>query len=231
MKCEAAFVAEVAEEMAAHRDRIPLPVDIMALLGLGPSTWWDDVVEKIQRGILYMIPTGWFDHLRATILSGLDRCVFRPGGVEVDRVTMAMAVALDRQVVEMGGGILSEFRSQGLSEFARAIERMLQTQGEVDLMRVAVGLERYRLRTGGYPVDLAGLLPRELETLPVDLVTGEALQYRVKTDGTPMIWAAGFNKVDDGGVPARRPEKLDWVWQYTGTPGQTESQWGRGIKP
>ena len=77
------------------------------------------------------------------------------------------------------------------------------------------------------PTSLDNLVPHELRVLPADLVTGEPLRYRIKTDGTPLVYGLGFNEVDDGGVPAHGSGFLAWVWQYTGTPGQTEKDWIR----
>ncbi|MDI9401527.1 MAG: hypothetical protein QM428_06250 [Verrucomicrobiota bacterium] len=86
----------------------------------------------------------------------------------------------------------------------------------VQAAEVACALERYRLENERYPASLEALAERlPVEELPCDWVS--ALPPRIKlTDTGYLLWAPGWDRVDDGGVraPASLPAaKGDWVWE------------------
>jgi hypothetical protein len=227
-RCEAAVLVQMYHDVANDREYADSGEPLGWLTGRWTPDWWDDLVDEVQGPLVYVMPRGWFDLWLADSLERFDRGLLRPNGVEADRLTLPMAAAMEREVRELEECYMGYFRASAFHDFRRFVERIIWVQGEIDLMRVAIALERHRLRTGGYPEVLDGLVPRELPELPIDPVTGEALRYRIKPDGTPLVYALGFNELDDGGVPARNPRSLDWVWQYTGTPGQTEDDWIHG---
>jgi len=94
------------------------------------------------------------------------------------------------------------------------------TQSEVDMAMVACALERYRLAQGQYPEQLNALVPRFVAVLPHDIINGQALKYRLTTNGRFILYSVGWNEKDDGGVVATNKEgrqdvlQGDWVWQY-----------------
>lgn len=119
-----------------------------------------------------------------------------------------------------------------------ASESFPLAQTAVDLATLACALERHRLADGEFPTTLDALVPRFVAKLPQDIITGEPLKYRRTDDGGFVLYAVGFNGVDDGGKPSVRltnwrgePEPRfdldgnDWVWFC---PGRA---WGRGIAP
>ena len=57
-----------------------------------------------------------------------------------------------------------------------------------------------RLKTGAYP--------DQIEEAP-------SIIYRLKDDGTPLVYVIGVDEIDNGGIPEEDSEKGDWVWQYT----------------
>ncbi|NOS72590.1 MAG: hypothetical protein HOP33_22050 [Verrucomicrobia bacterium] len=101
-------------------------------------------------------------------------------------------------------------------------------QTQVDLARVACGLERYHLAHGQYPEALDALAPQFITKLPHDVINGQPLKYRRADDGSFVLYSVGWNEKDDGGfVPLkkddttlnRREERKtvnltegDWVW-------------------
>lgn len=95
-------------------------------------------------------------------------------------------------------------------------------QSSVDMARVAIALERYRLAQGEYPDTLAALSPRYLNPVPHDVIGGQPLHYSVTGDGRFLLYSVGWNEKDDGGMIARyggentrqRLEQGDWVWCY-----------------
>lgn len=100
-----------------------------------------------------------------------------------------------------------------LSSLPGASRKFAWTQDQVRLTRVACALERYRLRDGDYPDDLAVLVPEFLPALPVDIVTLGPVHYRKDEKEGFLLWTPGWDEKDDGGKPAdRETNEGDWVW-------------------
>ena len=95
-----------------------------------------------------------------------------------------------------------------LPNFTRALQTVARNQTFVNLARIVCGLERYRRANGEYPVALEQLLPRHLDQLPLDLISGGKLKYRQSAEGRFTLYSIGWNEKDDGGDP----DKNDWVW-------------------
>ncbi len=94
-------------------------------------------------------------------------------------------------------------------------------QTQIDLARVACGLERYRLAHGQYPETLDVLLPQFITKFPHDVIKGQPLKYRHTDDGSFVLYSVGWNEKDDGGAvafaedgKAADPKNGDWVWRY-----------------
>ncbi|MCC6822552.1 MAG: hypothetical protein IT579_17620, partial [Verrucomicrobia subdivision 3 bacterium] len=103
-------------------------------------------------------------------------------------------------------------------------------QTQVDLARVACGLERYRLAHNQYPETLDALAPQFITKLPHDVINGQPLKYRRTDDGSFVLYSIGWNEKDDGGFgPLNKDSKTvyrrdegksvnltegDWVWRY-----------------
>jgi len=67
----------------------------------------------------------------------------------------------------------------------------------------AVALKRYRLRHGKAASDLASLVPEFLPQVPIDLMDGQPLRYRLNADGSFLLYSIGEDGKDDGGDPVR----------------------------
>jgi hypothetical protein len=91
----------------------------------------------------------------------------------------------------------------------------------------ALGIQRYRLKTGRLPNQLSDLVPGYLAALPRDSMNGKVLVYRLRPAGDDfLLYSVGENGKDDGGDPARQPVKksyrqiwdgLDAVWPSAAT--------------
>ncbi len=109
-----------------------------------------------------------------------------------------------------------------LPALTRASLRFAFAQASVNMARIALALEHYRLAHGDYPAALAKLAPDDIQELPQDVIGGQPLKYRREADGLFTLYSVGWNKTDDGGVFAFRAEnsarpdleKGDWVWRY-----------------
>jgi len=100
------------------------------------------------------------------------------------------------------------------------VKKFAYAQASVDLARVAIALERYRLAHGEFPESLDVLAPQFIAKLPHDIINGQPLHYRRTSDGQFVLYSVGWNETDDGGVVGRikygAPDisEGDWVWRY-----------------
>jgi hypothetical protein len=97
-----------------------------------------------------------------------------------------------------------------------------RVQTGVDCARIAIALERYHHVHGEYPETLDAVAPLYPGKIPHDVVNGQPLHYRRTVDGNFLLYSVGWNRTDDGGVPAKdnpftsfvQPETGDWVWLF-----------------
>jgi hypothetical protein len=102
------------------------------------------------------------------------------------------------------------------------VVKFAYAQTSVDLARVAIALERYRLANGSFPESLDALAPQFLKNVPHDIIGGGPLHYRLNSDGQFVLYSVGWNETDDGGVvvfnngstPTVNRDEGDWVWRY-----------------
>jgi hypothetical protein len=107
-----------------------------------------------------------------------------------------------------------------LPDVSKSVQKFAIMQGQVDLIRTACALERYRLAHGEYPAALDALSPQFIESVPHDLINGQPLHYRRADDGKFVLYSVGWNESDDGGTNAFNKngrivwQEGDWVWKY-----------------
>jgi hypothetical protein len=111
--------------------------------------------------------------------------------------------------------LLTPAVSQSIEKFARA-------QTTVDLARVAIALERHRLKHGALPETLEAIDPalKPAGGVPHDVISGGPLRYARTADGRFHLYAVGWNGTDEGGsIVWKNAEKTqidftqgDWVW-------------------
>ena len=103
---------------------------------------------------------------------------------------------------------------------SKLAERFAGAQSSVDLARVAIALERYRLAHGEFPESLNALSPQFIAKIPHDIINGRPLHYRRTDDGQFVLYSVGWNETDDGGEVgliqsgAVDRDTGDWVWRY-----------------
>lgn len=103
---------------------------------------------------------------------------------------------------------------------ANFLKRTAECQAAVDLARVAIALERYRLAHGAYPESLDQLVPRFMDRVPHDIVNRRPLVYRRDPQRGFVLYSVGWNETDDGGqaglrsAGSREWERGDLVWTY-----------------
>jgi hypothetical protein len=115
-----------------------------------------------------------------------------------------------------------------LPALGNAAKKFANGQESVDLARVAIALERYRLAHGEFPESLATLTPQFIAKLPRDVINGQPLHYR-RDPPSPgsgaasrlfVLYSVGWNETDDGGEVGLNKSGAvdintgDWVWRY-----------------
>jgi len=203
-------------------------------LGSSSSSDWKESLKSVLRR---SIPNGLTINNSTWSLRNEENLLFYPSGKKCDAVTAKQAKQLYIQKTTLlnkanfyiieATETLSLNMEISLSWLARQIEKALRAQASIHNMRTAIALERYHLKHQNYPERLADLvpafLPRELE----DVITGKPLHYRIKSDGTPLIYSVGLNEKDDDGKPYRSPKLGDWAWMYSPPKGFTNQDYRR----
>lgn len=94
----------------------------------------------------------------------------------------------------------------GLGGASVSLERATQQR---DAALVVIALELFRRHRGGWPGSLDRLVPDLLPAIPPDRYDGKALKY-VLRDGRPILYSAGADGTDDGGVAPVYTSRADW---------------------
>ncbi|HEV3273082.1 MAG TPA: hypothetical protein VGZ93_12955 [Candidatus Methylacidiphilales bacterium] len=113
------------------------------------------------------------------------------------------------------------FADAAAGSIANAVSQFARIQVRIDEARIACALERYRLAHKAYPDTLDALVPACADELPHDIMNGQPYHYRLRPDGTFLLYSVGWNQTDDGGKVVfkyNNPSGLidytqgDWVW-------------------
>jgi hypothetical protein len=113
-----------------------------------------------------------------------------------------------------------------LPNVVKGSQIVVQGEAERQLTIAAISLRRYRLRHGSLPETLGALMPEFVTALPLDPMSGKPLSYRLRPDGTFVLYSVGEDGQDNGGDPASLTpgkfglwESRDAVWPVpTGEP-------------
>ncbi len=102
-----------------------------------------------------------------------------------------------------------------LPSYSKALQVFVYNQNLANEAQIACALEGYHLAHGEYPETLDALTPQFIETIPRDIIGGQALHYRRTDDGKFLLYSVGWNETDDGGLPGTLSDVKngDWVWK------------------
>jgi len=98
---------------------------------------------------------------------------------------------------------------------SKAGDRTARTQSMLRLAAVACALERYHLASGAFPDRLDQLVPKFIEHVPHDPMSGEAFRYERTDDGWFRLYSVGLDGQDNGGqmgADGRKDRDEDWPW-------------------
>lgn len=104
-----------------------------------------------------------------------------------------------------------------MPSISRAVELHCQSIGRERAMCAALACERYRLKHGDWPADLAALAPEFLDAVPVDPFDDQPIRYAQIPEGI-KVWTIGEDMTDNGGDVKRLERQsssnrpTDWGW-------------------
>jgi len=86
-----------------------------------------------------------------------------------------------------------------IPNFLRVFEMTARTETMRRLAITAIAIQRYRLRNGKPPENLAALLPEFLSEVPIDPMSGKPFCYHANAAGNFVLYSVGEDGKDDGG--------------------------------
>jgi hypothetical protein len=188
-----------------------------------------DVLNNFPAtAIFYLAPKGWFDQNKIALVQVRQK--WDAPVADDTQQTVSPKMVLAGEVAQ------SKTHPTPFNFFARLegfldnyAQKVARGQTAVNLARVAVALERFRLAQREFPDSLAALAPQFLEKIPHDVIGGQPLLYRRTDDGQFVLYSVGWNETDDGGVVGTKVvgvtdrksqtpiwdfKQGDWVWRY-----------------
>lgn len=168
-----------------------------------------------------MAPNGWFEQGKLRLNQFIIEHYVPVAMVDSQLVSVRendQALALET-TLSQHGNLIERILTPLLGN---SVKRFALGQTYVNLARVAIALERYRLTHGEYPESLDVLSQQFLSEIPHDIINGQPLKYRREADGQFILYSVGWNETDDGGVVVLNKsselgvnlDQGDWVWRY-----------------
>lgn len=191
----------------------------------------DGGVQIPVRVRRFSVPSAFIDQSKVVAASFLNDAI---RGVDplARRFDNRKPAEIEARIVELKGKFwlhpYSIMATLLLPAVGKTTERCAAMQATVDLARVAITLERHRLKHGSLPATLNALDAAVTPSggVPRDVVTGEPLRYKPGADASFQLYSAGWNGTDDGGTTARTDAKQtrvdftqgDLVWPMPASP-------------
>lgn len=120
-------------------------------------------------------------------------------GPLVDAELAAHYVELNKRTRNRLAAIRYWFSALAIPNVQRAAQSAAKAETLRRLTVAAIALQRYKLRHGDWPAELAALVPEFLSIVPLDVMSGKPLGYRRPADGSFMLYSVGEDGRDDGG--------------------------------
>jgi hypothetical protein len=176
----------------------------------------------LVRVVAWLIPSGWFYQNQLRCARPMVE-FYLPAADANQRIISPAATSRAEAMVAADMNSHSPFNYFErllLPALGKATRKFANGQCSVDLARVAIALERYRLVHGEFPDTLDALTPQFIAKLPHDVIGGQPLHYRCTPDGQFILYSIGWNETDDDGKVVLNEHGVvdigagDWVWRY-----------------
>ena len=100
-----------------------------------------------------------------------------------------------------------------IPSFTHAGEKAIRVETERQMILAVVALKRFQLRHGKPSPSLEALVPELLPTVPYDYLSAKPLRYRLRADGSCLLYSVGEDGKDDGGDPTPPPGTPPGLWE------------------
>jgi hypothetical protein len=185
-------------------------------------TTMEHLTEGMKVCFFNIVPSGWFYWEQYNYAQSFPMPV---NAAQTRRIEPARCAEAQRDLEKKLSGnfkVLQHRMFSGLLLPALSRAQMKAAEGQTVADEAVIGcaLERARLANGKFPEQLQALVPRFVEKLPNDVISGEPLIYRLTKDGQFVLYSVAWNGKDDGGVVTltqapgesnKYPQ--DWVWR------------------
>jgi hypothetical protein len=104
------------------------------------------------------------------------------------------------------------FSLMAIPNYTKACATAVHGETERQLTLAAIALKRFQLRHGQLPPSLEALVPELLSAAPYDYLGAKPLGYRLKADGSYVLYSVGDDTKDDGGDPTPLPGQPGGLW-------------------
>ncbi len=111
-------------------------------------------------------------------------------------------------------GPLNFLAESNTHAFMGVIKTSARGQTLVNIARIAIALERHRLRDGSFPPKLETLAPGFLAAIPTEVFDGAPLHYLLKEHAQGFtLYSTGWKGTDAGGaMDYSKPDQTNWTW-------------------
>jgi hypothetical protein len=110
------------------------------------------------------------------------------------------------------GKLRYSFSLMGIPNYQKASITAVHAETERQMMLATIALKRFQLRQGKLPASLDALVPEFLPAAPYDYMSATPLRYRLKPDGSCVLYSVGEDGKDDGGDPTPTPGTPPGLW-------------------
>lgn len=211
------FLVRVADELKAHGGA----AEVLRITQSGPTTISGDQTAKIIGTAIDWLPGGWYDQNKTAGCRSFQDSVLDSIDEKAHRVRTAINQAATTASQGRAWSPYTWLPQLSGSVRNSLLKRSVATQAALDEAVAACALERFYQARHAYPERLEALVPAYLDRVPVDVMDGAPLRYRLTPDGRYLLYSVGWNGQDDRGQVIwredgqRRDEtEGDWAWQY-----------------
>jgi hypothetical protein len=200
---------------------------LFQIIRANPSNWVKLVtvgdIQHPKRWVDYIFPVGWIDSNESGHLRFLLELTSVPDSNNRTLSPRKVKVLFDDLMANAPlwkpWNVLAFTASKPFIYLPR---NFAIAQTTVNQSMIACAIERYRSTHASYPLSLGALVPLYLAAVPHDVINGQPYHYRLKPDGSYLLYSVGWNETDDGGtvvLDKNDPQhhridydQGDWVW-------------------
>lgn len=158
----------------------------------------------------------------------------KPVSASLNPVDSLLSQNLNRITSMSGGQRFIDLLA--LPALTGSIRRILHIEMQRRMTITAIAIKRYQLKHDKVPSSLMALVPDFLDAVPMDVMSGKPLCYKLNADGTFVLYSTGEDGKDDGGDATPRDggtdyglwEGRDAVWPTAASP-EEEVRWENSL--